>query len=231
VNALSGKRILVVGASSGIGRAIAEQALASGARVAGLARRREGAVTHACDVRDPLSVASSVASAIDSIGGIDALIYAAGVVPLATLDSAELETFRSAFETNAVGAALVARAALAALAESHGQGLFLSSDGVGAPREGLAIYTASKAALEELVLGWRREHPEVRWTTVIVGPTATAIASAWDRKLTAKLWPRWQAEGHDRETPAQPDDVARRVLALLETDDDVPRRSTHEPRR
>ncbi len=215
MSGLLGLRLMVVGASTGIGRAIAELGAAEGARVEALARRTEGPVTRAMDVRDAAAVERAMASAVAALGGLDALVFATGVAPLAALARAEDEVWREALETNVLGAARVARAALPALRQTAGRAFFLSSDSVGDPREGLAIYAATKAALEQLVLGLRREHPEVRWATVVVGPTATDIAARWSRKLVTEFWPRWKARGLDAQPAAQPEVVARRILTAL----------------
>ena len=80
---LDGKRILVVGASSGIGREVGLQLARCGARVAFAARRLErltdavaeaggGAVAIACDTRDPASCEEVVATAVARLGGLDA---------------------------------------------------------------------------------------------------------------------------------------------------------------
>ncbi len=215
MSAFAAMRLVVVGASAGIGRALVELAAAEGARVEAWARRVDAPVTRAVDVRDTAAVERAMASAVGALGGMDALVYAAGIAPLAQLAQADDEVWRDALETNLLGAARVARAALPHLGASAGRAFFLSSDSVGDPREGLAIYAATKAALEQLVLGLRREHPEVRWTTVVVGPTATDIAARWSRTLVRELWPRWKARGLDAKAAAEPEVVARRILMAL----------------
>src|ERR1700690_1036740 len=89
-------RTVVVGASSGLGRCIGIGLAQRGAHVALLARRREllddaakeaGAQTLAieCDVTDETSCRSAIAEAAVGLGGIDALVYAPGIGPLARL--------------------------------------------------------------------------------------------------------------------------------------------------
>ena len=87
-----------------------------------------------------------------------------------------------------MGACLVTRAALPVL-EPGGLAAFLSSDSVGRPRHGLVPYSASKAALDEAILGFRREHPGHRFLRITVGPTiGTEIASSYDPELAGKLF-------------------------------------------
>ena len=93
---LEGRRLLVVGASSGIGRAIAVTAANAGARVALGARRSDrlaeavvecgsGALAWPADVRDPDACDVLVANAVTALAGLDAVVYAAGVSDMALL--------------------------------------------------------------------------------------------------------------------------------------------------
>jgi NAD(P)-dependent dehydrogenase (short-subunit alcohol dehydrogenase family) len=68
------------------------------------------------------------------------------------------------------------------------------------PWPGLGVYAASKAALETMVEAWRVEHPDVGFTTVIVGDCAggegastTEFTANWDMGLAAEFHPIWQA--------------------------------------
>src|SRR4051812_47442198 len=83
-------RVVVVGASSGIGRSIGVGLARRGDSVALLARRRDrldlaaeeigaGAVPVVCDVTDPVSVRDAIAEAASALGGIDGLVYAAAI--------------------------------------------------------------------------------------------------------------------------------------------------------
>jgi NAD(P)-dependent dehydrogenase (short-subunit alcohol dehydrogenase family) len=114
---------VVVGASSGLGRAIAIGLARRGAQVALLARRRdrlERAAAEAgtsaravpCDVTDAESCRAAIDEAASHLGGIDALVYATGVGPLARIADIDAETWRRAFDTNVIGASLVTAAAL-----------------------------------------------------------------------------------------------------------------------
>src|SRR5512133_4011590 len=79
---LSGKRAIVTGASSGIGRATAAALAAAGARVAGGARRVERLETEVkleLDVTDPNSCEAFVDAAMAELGGLDILVNGAGL--------------------------------------------------------------------------------------------------------------------------------------------------------
>ncbi|MGH8996754.1 MAG: SDR family oxidoreductase, partial [Acidimicrobiales bacterium] len=131
-------RIVVVGASSGLGRCIGIGLAQRGARTALLARRRErldGAAREAgpesiaieCDVTSTESTQSAIAEAVDRLGGIDALVYTPAIGPLEALVDIDAETWRRVFDTNVIGAALVTAAAIPHLTATSGVAVYLSS--------------------------------------------------------------------------------------------------------
>jgi len=198
-------RVLVVGASSGVGKAIAQRFVRSGASVAFSARRAEnlteaiaeagGGVAVPGDVRAHEGAAALVRGAVDALGGIDVLVYATGVSPLRRLKDADRAQWLQVLETNLVGLHEVVQAALPHLPPGAAVGV-LSSDSVGTPRPGLVPYAASKAALEELMRGWRTEHPDIRFSTIVIGPTfPTEFGTSFDPELMGELWDEWARLG------------------------------------
>ncbi len=224
------RRLLVVGASSGIGRATVEVATDAGWKVAAVARRKAlldelaeetGATPVVADVTNESACRVLVEEAVAELGGLDAVVYAAGVVPLRPLAAADADLWRATLDTNLVGAAQVTAAALPHLEKVNGKVVFLSSDSVGEPFPGLVPYAASKAALEETARGWRAEHPAVSFTVAVVGPTLTGMADAWDPEEATAAFARWKAEGYLNEQPAaQPaSGVAEAVVGVLDADE------------
>ncbi len=209
-------RTVVVGASSGLGRCIGIGLAARGAKVALLARRRELLETAAdeagpstlaieCDVTNESSCRLAVSEAISGLGGIDALVYAPAIGPLARLADTDAEMWRRVFDTNVTGAALVTSAALDALSASAGTAVYLSSVSASQtpPWPGLGAYIVSKAALEKLVQAWRVEHPHIGFTALVVGDCAggegdaqTQFATGWDAELAAELVPLWMSRNY-----------------------------------
>jgi NAD(P)-dependent dehydrogenase (short-subunit alcohol dehydrogenase family) len=212
---LDERRVLVIGASSGVGRQIANTLSAAGARVAFAARRGElveeaakvagnGAVGLACDVRDDDSCASVVAGTVEAFGGLDALIYAAALSPLEGLDRATGDRWREALEINIVGAGLVTAAAIPHLEASEcGRVMYLSSvsGATSAPWPGLGIYAVSKAGLERMSDCWRLEHPKVRFSNLVLGPIASdsqtpgSLFATWQPEATEEFLPQWSEKG------------------------------------
>ena len=226
---LEGYRILVVGASSGIGREVGIQAAQAGAHVAFAARRadrleeaaakaggRSFAVT--CDVRDEEQCRAAVEEAAGRFGGLDAVIYGSGMSPLVRINEADAELWRTLFETNVIGASQIARAAMAHLERSGGRMMFLGSSSVGRPYPGLVAYTTSKAALHEMARGWRNECPHMRITTFIVGPTVSEFANEWDQDLAVEMFGRWSVEGYPAGAALSTEQMANEILWVVASD-------------
>jgi NADP-dependent 3-hydroxy acid dehydrogenase YdfG len=219
-----GLRLLVVGASSGIGHAVAISAGERGAKVAVAARRMNlltqladkiGGSAFELDVEDTAAIGSVVDAAAETLGGLDAVVFTSTVIPFAHIEDTDVTTWLHAFSVNTVGANTVLRAALPHLSE-HGVVLVASNSDVGRPRAGVAAYGASKAALDEILRAWRSEHPELSLVRVGIGPTQdTEILRGADRELLAQLFQSWTAHG---QLPAQMSalrDVANTLVSLV----------------
>ena len=228
-------RAVVVGASSGLGRCIGTGLAHRGAAVALLARRRArledaareagpGTLVIECDVTDEPSCRAAIAEAAAGLGGIDALVYAPGMGPLARLVDTDAQTWRAAFDTNVIGAAIVTSAAIPHLTESDGTAVYLSSVSASLtpPWPGLGAYAVSKAALDKLVEAWRAEHPSVGFTRVVVGDCAggegdsmTEFPMQWDPELAMELHPTWLARGYMNGSLIDVDHLVTVVDAVL----------------
>lgn len=209
-------RVVVVGASSGLGRCIGVGLAQRGDDVALLARRHDrlvdaakeagpGTLAIACDVTDQSSCRAAIAEAAEGLGGIDALIYSTGIGTLRPLADLDAEAWRLAFDTNVVGASLITAAAIPHLTASAGVAAFMSSISASLtpPWPGLGAYAVSKAALDKLVEAWRAEHPAVGFTRVVVGdcaggegPSMTGFASEWDPDIAADFYPTWLSRNY-----------------------------------
>jgi NAD(P)-dependent dehydrogenase (short-subunit alcohol dehydrogenase family) len=221
-----GRRLLVVGATSGVGRAIAVTAAAAGAAVVAVGRRSDRLdelveqsggelVGVRADVRMEDDCDRLVDEAVGVLGGLDALVYAAGMSPLGRLVEMGASEWRAVLETNVVGAALVCRHAIPDLERSGGRAVFLSSVSVEDPRPFLVPYGASKAALDSLVRGWRTEHPDLCFIRVVVGPTATEFGADWDPGTLGELAEVRAERGLVKATLMTADEVAAQVLDAL----------------
>jgi len=231
VGILEGRRLLVVGASRGLGRAFVTRLTTDGARVFAAARNTEQLAELAegsdhvrvtrCDVRDPESCSEVVATAVNELGGLDGLVYAPGITVITELWKATPDHWRSVLETNVVGAALVTSAAIAHLEASDGAAIYLSSVSahVTPPWIGMGLYAASKVALEKCVEVWKLEHPRVRFSTIVVGSTKGSSFFASAEKPSAEDLARfseqWGARGYLAQEQLEPEDQAKAVVDIL----------------
>ena len=157
-----GEVALVTGAASGIGRACVDSLRARGAAVAGLDvdPRIEGLYPDsdflglAADVADGAAVRSALARTVKSFGGLDMLVLNAGVFPAGSR-IAELsdETWRKVMRINLDANLSLMRECYPLLkaAPRFGRVVVIGSKNVPAPGPGAAAYSASKAALNQLV--------------------------------------------------------------------------------
>jgi NAD(P)-dependent dehydrogenase (short-subunit alcohol dehydrogenase family) len=230
-------RTVVVGASSGLGRCIGIGLARRGGQLALLARRRArieaaaeeagaGAIAVECDVTDEQSCRSAFDQAADSMGGIDNLIYTPAISPLVRMVDTGADTWRRIFDTNVIGASLATAAAIPHLTASAGKAVYLSSDAgsFGPPWPGLGAYGVSKAALERLVEAWRAEHPDVGFTSLIVGEcaggegdAATGMNAGWDMDLAMKAYPLWVSGGCMPGKLMPVEDLIEVVQTILQT--------------
>ena len=198
---LDGKRILVVGASSGIGRTVATIAAASGARVAASARRADrladlDAFAVPGDVRNETDCHRIVDDAVGELGGLDGLVYGVGMSMLKPLADATMDDWRMVFESNVFGAALVVGRAAPHLVAADGRAVVLSSKAVRDPFPDLSLYTTSKIALDGLLRCLPREFPGLLVSRVVIGNTiGTEFADSWDAAALEAASNRWAESG------------------------------------
>jgi rhamnose utilization protein RhaD (predicted bifunctional aldolase and dehydrogenase)/NAD(P)-dependent dehydrogenase (short-subunit alcohol dehydrogenase family) len=193
---LAGEVALVTGAASGIGKACVEALLARGAAVAALdvEPRIEGlfprpaALGLRCDVTAEEQVSSAVAATVAAFGGLDVLILNAGVFPAGRdIAALELEEWRRVMAVNLDANLVLMRRChpLLRLAPRGGRVAVIGSKNVPAPGPGVAAYSASKAALQQLArvaaLEWGRDGIRVN----IVHPNAVFDTALWTEERVA----------------------------------------------
>lgn len=207
------KRVVVVGASTGLGRCIGIGLAERGERVALMARRLDkiqqaaqeaghDAVAIACDAIDPAACKAALDDAAAQMGGIDTVIYAAAVGPIVRVTDATPEQWISTFSTNVVGASNISQAALPHLEQSIGNLIYMSTTGASytAPWGGLSVYQVTKVALNRLADHWRLEQPGINFTVVTIGECGGGQGDAqshfnvdWDAELMGAFAGDWFA--------------------------------------
>jgi NAD(P)-dependent dehydrogenase (short-subunit alcohol dehydrogenase family) len=161
---MKGKAVLITGASSGIGRAAALKFASEGASVALVARRadRLAEVTQAiaalgteavaipADVTQKADIERIVRETIQTLGGIDVLVNAAGIIENGTIETTRLQDWDYMMNVNVRGPFYLMQRAMPYLVERRGNVVNVSSvTGIRA-FPGILAYCASKAAVDQL---------------------------------------------------------------------------------
>ncbi len=148
---LAGRRILITGAASGIGRASAELFASEGAALALLDRNDQGladfdAIPCPADVTDVTAVAAAIAAATSGLGGLDGVVNCAGKDQLGRLTEVAPADWNEIIAVNLTGAANVCRAAVPCLQAARGGSIVNVASGAGLfPLPERTAYCAPKA--------------------------------------------------------------------------------------
>ncbi len=216
--ALQGKRVLVTGGSSGIGKAIAQKLQGLGAVVA-INGRDQAALDSAAgdlgiqgiqgDVGDPADAERIVKSFTESAGGIDILINNAGFGRFNTLLETSAEDMESIWRTNVLGAFMVGKAAAQHMVEQRSGTIvnIASTAGLKGFARGSA-YASSKFALRGMTECWRDELRRHDVRVVLCNPSE--VITDFSRR----------AGGNQEPSPKKliPEDIADAVAGALVTD-------------
>ena len=193
-NNISGKVVVITGASSGIGEAIARHLAEKGARVVLGARRTDRlqqisneiiasggqAVFLAIDVTKHEDVKQLVQLAIQSYGQLDVLVNNAGVMPLSFLNNYKIEEWHRMVDVNIKGVLHGIAAALPVF-EKNQSGQFINISSVGDRWVGptSVVYSATKFAVRAISDGLRQEAgPNIRVTLIAPGATESELAES-----------------------------------------------------
>jgi len=237
---LSGRSILLTGATGGIGRRTAQLLARGGAKLTLFARRQGpletlrssiessggSAIAVAGDVRRLPDAERAVAEAVGRFGGLDAVVNNAGIGMLASLAEASDGSVAELLEVNVLGTFRVTRAAYPKLSEGTKDGVrrvivnVASFAGkVGVPY--YSFYSASKFGLVGMTEAWRRELRPRGIDVVLVIPAAveTEFLARLDRNRALGLGPAG--------TVLEPEEVARAIVGALRR----PRPEIYIPRR
>ena len=190
---LAGTRILITGASSGIGLAAVERFAREGADLALVARgeaalhqaaavaHQQGVAAHvfAADVADRAAAAAAVEAAAETLGGLDVVVLNAVAVAFGHFLEVDADDFDRAVAITFTGAVNVTRAALPELRESAGLIVATSSIMARLPLPAFSSYAASKHALRgflnTLQIEEREQRTDVRVAMVGPGPVDTQV--------------------------------------------------------
>jgi 2-C-methyl-D-erythritol 4-phosphate cytidylyltransferase len=170
---LSGKIVVVFGGHRGIGAAVVRLARERGATVHAFSSR------DGVDVAQPSAVRNALVRAAGARGTIDIVVNAAGVLRQGLLEGSPYDLIAEQIATNFMGAVVVAKEAFPFLVDRRGCLVLFSSSSYTRGRARTSVYSATKAAVVNLVQGLAQEFsgPGVRINVVNPERTATPMRS------------------------------------------------------
>lgn len=201
------RRVLVTGASSGIGAATVRRLAADGWSVVAAARRADrlealAAETGALAVQADVTSDEDVAALVERIretGGLDAVVNnAGGALGLDPVESADVEGWRWMYEVNVLGTLRVTKAVLPLLREHGGDVVTVTSTAAHGAYEGGAGYTAAKHGERMLstTLRWELVGEPIRVIEIAPGAVATdefgLVRFGGDAERAAKVYEGYQ---------------------------------------
>jgi NADP-dependent 3-hydroxy acid dehydrogenase YdfG len=205
-------RVVITGASSGIGEACARHLAAAGHDVLAAARKDEDLERIASRGWTPLRVdvtdAESARAAAEVAGRVDGLVNNAGVTVAGPLEFVGVDDFRRQLEVNVTGQLAVTQAFLPALRASRGRIVNMGSIAGRVVVPTLGPYAASKFALEALSDALRRELREHGVKVSIIRPGSIATP----------IWEKGIEDGRERRAamPADAERIYGRLLDVIE---------------
>jgi len=214
-----GRRVLVTGGGSGIGQATVLRMLAEGGQVVaadvspdGLADTVAKAGPHAdrlttrvMDVSDEESVVAGVRSAVETLGGLDALVNAAGILRSGHTHEVALADFERVLKVNLVGTFLVVREAVPALREgSIATVVNFASTSASFAHPYMAAYSASKGGVQAMTHALAAEYARagIRFTCVQPASISSGMTDG-------------SGESKQSVGPGLPEDVDFRLFARM----------------
>lgn len=228
---LTGKTAVVTGASSGIGRAIAEKLGTAGAHVylAGRTiaamedskKRIESAGGKAtavvADVRDTKQVQSLVDRAADDTGRLDIMVNNAGVSHPSAIIDADPSEWREMFETNVLALLAGCQAAVRAMRKTGAQGHIVNISSVAALRPDSGVYGSTKHAVNAISNTLRNEleGDTIRVVTIMPGAIATNFARNFDPAVIAPFVKAAGVEVEIKRGERLPDEVFEKFPSAL----------------
>lgn len=217
------RTMFITGASSGIGRRVAQEALASGWRVGLFARRKDPLVEVADagdalvlpgDVTDLAAIEGAVASLTDRWGRLDCVFNNAGLfTPQGLIDEIDYDDWTTSVGVNLTGMFNTARVAFALMRRQSPQGGRIINNGsisAQTPREGSVCYTTTKHAITGLTktLSLDGRPFDIACGQIDIGNARTPMVEALQDRLVA--------DGKDPIASMDVGDAARAVLHMAE---------------
>ncbi|MET0660539.1 MAG: SDR family oxidoreductase [Steroidobacteraceae bacterium] len=232
-----GQSVIVTGASSGIGKSIAQRLGAAGYELWLVGRSVEGLNATAADIAraggpnahcEPLDIAKpgALAELVLRVGELHphlfALINNAGIMHPESVMTGSPQRWRAMFDVNVLAPAEACRAAVQVMRRQGGPGHLINVSSVAAHWDTGGPYGASKRALEMIssTLRGELERDNIRITTVVPGGFATQLGRHFEpesfQRIAESMRSKGLEPGVNELTVGDPDHIARAVLYILE---------------
>ncbi|MDG2050416.1 MAG: SDR family oxidoreductase [Myxococcota bacterium] len=228
---LKNQTAIVTGASSGIGRAIAESLGAAGAEVLLAGRTAEpmeisrkkieeaGGRAHLLlnDIREVSAVQGLVDTAMQKTGRLDIMVNNAGVEHPASIIDGQPEEWREMLETNVLALIVGCQAAVRAMRSCGAEGKIINISSVASQRRDPGVYGATKHAVNAISGSLRTEleGDTIRVTTVLPGATVTNFARNFSPEFTGAILKMAGSDLEPVRGQRVPDEVLDQVSGLL----------------
>src|ERR1700754_3022794 len=230
---INGKKVVVIGGASGMGRASAELLAEGGAQVAILDREGSDGKTVAegvrgdfypVDVTDFAGTEETLQTAVDKLGGLHVIVTTAGggVAKRTTTKSGphDLESFQSVIDLNLIATFNISRLAAAHMAknepEDEERGVIINTASIAAfeGQIGQVAYTAAKAAIAGMCLTMARDLGSVGIRVLAIAPSlfATGLTKGIPDEFAKQL----TKDAAFPKRLGKPEEYARLVLAIVE---------------
>ncbi|MDG1158297.1 MAG: SDR family NAD(P)-dependent oxidoreductase [Flavobacteriales bacterium] len=198
-----GKKVLITGGSSGLGKATAAMLAKKGADVLITGRDdqklKDVATELNCkalvlDMNNKGAIKGIAEEVLSVLGGLDILINNAGIGEFALLEELNLDAFERVFQTNVFGLAMLTQALLPTLKASEGDIINIASTAGGKGFAYGSVYAGSKFALRGMTQCWQAELRQHNIRVILVNPsevpTAFNVADRTEKELSdGKLTP------------------------------------------
>jgi len=216
---VSGKKMLITGGSSGIGKATAKMLIQHGAIVSITGRDKEklenvaseiNAIPIHLDVSKYNSIAVKVLDAFHSMKGIDVLINNAGIGEFARLEDVKINQFEKIFSTNVFGLTMLTQEVVKFFkTQQHGSIINIGSSAATAGFPSGSVYCASKFALRGLTECWRHELRRENIRVMLINPSEVTTAFNNKKRLERENEPK----------KLTPDEIAHAIVSSIRMDD------------
>lgn len=228
---LDGKTAIVTGASSGIGRAIAQKLGGAGAHVYMAGRTQSAmdasakrieeaggrATAVALDVRDTQALQDLVAGALADTGRVDILVNNAGLSYPGKIADADPDEWRQMFEVNVLALLAGSQAAIRAMRQCGSEGHIVNISSIAAQRNDSGVYGATKHAVNCISSTLRAELEEdtIRVVNIMPGAIATNFARNFDPEFLAGFAKMTGSEVEVKKGEKLPDEVLDKLQPML----------------